>query len=289
LRTRISALGTESAVLVRVGPDGLTPQRTDAIVLSLSEAANSALVWQFDVSADIEHGGNTRVGSVWAVPVVSSGLQSRIIATAVCPGAVRWHVNAYTVVSPYRQLFGAVGGIGFFAPVVPTAAGHNYADLDLADVTADLGISAGVYPNTLMRTFRAGVNYLSPGNMNFPNPGVFDGPIIGTDPVPPSPLAFQQLFESPCYFKQIFGSNETASRRWIHIFDSAVPIGNGSTAAKYIINVPSGATFSLDVRTEDQRAGDFFFNGLVWMASSTAGTLTIDNAALINAQVQLGL
>lgn len=283
MRSRISALGGQAPAFSR--GDG---KRVDAISIAFSEAGNNALPWQVNVDAQLDGGSLVRVGTMWTVPPLSSGLPSRIIGTAICPGAVKWFLGAFVAIAPNRPLVGAAAPVGFFAPTLGAAVSQSGVDVDISAVDQDLGQMGGVYPNTILRTFRSGVNFNAGTPIANPAAGTFLGPLIGVDPAAPSALVASQNISGPCYFKQIFGSNEAGAQKWVQIYDFATVPGAGQTGFKYEINVPAGATFSLDVRTEDERAGDFFFNGVVWVVSSTAGTFTAD-AGPFQAQVQLGL
>lgn len=70
----------------------------------------------------------------------------------------------------------------------------------------------------------------------------------------------------------VVGANESANKRWLMLFNATSLPVNG-TAPVYQFPVPTLAPFSLDLPR-----GRTFSTGIVWAASSTAATLTVDVA-----------
>lgn len=75
---------------------GLIAEAKDAsrVVLSLSEDPATNAQWRIDLDAELSDGTRGRVGSLATRrPVDADGVGSRIIGSATCPGAVRWHAT----------------------------------------------------------------------------------------------------------------------------------------------------------------------------------------------------
>lgn len=108
--------------------------------------------------------------------------------------------------------------------------------------------------------------------------------VLPVDPAAGVPLIDQAFLASrSAFLARVFGSNEGAAARWLMIFNQSGVPANG-TEPRYAIAVPAGQSFSLSLAEPR-----FFHNGIVWMVSSTAGSLTLDAAATfrVNAEIEV--
>jgi hypothetical protein len=78
--------------------------------------------------------------------------------------------------------------------------------------------------------------------------------------------------------------NPTETAGWLQFFDKGVPAVNGDTPFTRVW-VPAGATFTVSFADENEEPIELS-SGLVWAASTTDGTLTIDAGATYGVQAR---
>lgn len=219
-------------------------EAADAIAITLSEnqgtlnpATDFYPSWQLDIYVGADQ-GRSYVGTLNTVAGVNSPFPARVVGYAICPGARSWSIEATGPALP------------------PNTENPGPAFAELRAQTVDccaFGLSPGVF-RPLGRIIRN-------GNL---------ATITGGDSTAPV-AASRTDFTAPIAFSGAFGSNESASTIWIMFFDaSSVPADGAQPTDGLSFNVPAGGSFNWVAPAN----GVFFKNGLTWVASSTAGTLT---------------